>query len=603
MGKIVEVGAYIKLLEILLDMNKLKKYLKFKKSYSKFNKYIKSYEFCLLFCIDRIFNIIIDEPGIFDLQPDLLVVRARQNRVIRAKFPRKTELGVLLSNIQGLCDKIIKSKNEIELNKVLPKVTEYLIDPINSILSDNYEIDKKYQKQSKKELLKNVARFYFYIYFNDIGKIRISFNHTFLKDKTFFVQGISIPLKLNEQLFFEGYKKIVDFVWQNLLGKPHYKSNIFVKMVESRTWKKFDSFFNIIRDNLIFPLEKQEEVIDPFSKSIFWKKGKISNKQIQYLTKKQLYPFKFKLSFKEKLDEVFYWYPIRVIGSGLSVNNSTGFISLLLGLIKSKRENIKILKIKHKYPYEYVYSFAILMEGYSIFADYSQWYLFLEFCSEGGGIEGQAYDEVMKYLKKYKSKIDLKEYDLPPKSLDSYAADNLAKEAIKSIRELEEYKSFSRGIIFELFMSYLFDSIGYKTRWALKKDFTDKKEIDLLVYKEYKNCYKFIVAEVSTGSQDIINEIKTKIEILRRNKNPLLNYLKLKKSKKCIFQGKLVTIKKSKIKGTKLIEVLDEKKLIALSKKADINFNAIKRLLTDEKKKVSTDELIRHFDMNLYMNK
>ena len=64
-----------------------------------------------------------------------------------------------------------------------------------------------------------------------------------------------------------------------------------------------------------------------------------------------------------------------------------------------------------------------------------------------------------------------------------------------------------------------------------------------------------------------------------------------------------MTIKKSKIKGTKLIKILDEMKLKELSKRVDINFDAIKKLLVDEEKEMSTDELIRHIDMNIYMNK
>ena len=470
-------------------------------------------------------------------------------------------------------------------------------------MSNNYEVVKQYRKNSKDKLLKKITLFYFFLYFNDIHKIKISFNNIFLKGKTFLVQSINIRLNLNEQLFLEGYKKIVDYVWQNLLGNQYQEYKFFSKMLKSRTWEEFDSYFEVLNHNLIDLLIKEGEVIDPIGKTLFRKKNDISNERFISLTQKELYSKKFRLTIKEKLDELFYWYPIRIIGSDLSVNNSTGFILLLLGVIKYGGDNIKILKIKHKYPYEYVYSFAILIEGFSIFADYSQWYLFLEFCSDGGGIEGQAYNEVMEYIHKYRGKIDLKEYEFPPKSLDNYAADNLVKESIKEIRNLEEYKSLSKGKIFELFISYLFTNLGYNTKWALKKDFTSNKEIDLLAYKEYEDYLEFNVIEISTRDQDISSEIMTKIKILKKNKDALLDYLKLDPDKKCNFWGKLVTLKKSKIKNTKLIEVIDENKLREFSKKVDINFDAIKKLLVDERKKLSTDELIKYFDMNLYMNK
>jgi len=62
-------------------------------------------------------------------------------------------------------------------------------------------------------------------------------------------------------------------------------------------------------------------------------------------------------------------------------------------------------------------------------------------------------------------------------------------------------------------------------------------------------------------------------------------------------------MKKSKIRHTELIEILDESDLKELSEKVDINFDVIKELLVDEKKKLSTDDLMDKILRYEYLNK
>jgi len=91
MNMIGEIGSYAKIIEILLDLDKLKLHLK-NTGHSNFDRYIKSYEFCLVFCIDRIFDILIHDPETLDLSEDFLISRAYQNQIKRDKYPRKSEL-------------------------------------------------------------------------------------------------------------------------------------------------------------------------------------------------------------------------------------------------------------------------------------------------------------------------------------------------------------------------------------------------------------------------------------------------------------------------------------------------------------------------------
>jgi len=603
-----ELGAYLKIFEILSDVDSFKVYKK--EASNNFDDYLKSYQFCLSFCLDRIFDLSIVFPEMFEIKNDLLIERARQNRVDRKIFPKNSKLGFFLINLNSFMEKILKSKNERELTKIIDEIKKMVIFPLKDYIGNSRNIDEKFKKYSMDDLFLRMARFYTYIYMNDYGKMKISYNHLFLKNKILFAQSIKIQEKLNKKPFFEGYKQILDFLWWELLGKM-YDVKIFGLILKKKNWEQFDSGFELLRDKFIKKLEKKNEIIDPTFKSIFWLKSKREGNLPKDLFIKDLYPKKIKLSRKEFLDRIFFWYPVRIIGANLSVNNTFGFISLLKGLIglryKKTKDKIKILKFKHKGYYESVFSFAILIEGFSTMADYSQWYLFLEFCTNGPGMEGSAYDEINRHLYENKKLVDVRKIEIHPLYLHHYARDNLLKSNLEYASNLEEYKSLAKGTTFELFVSYLFNLKGYKTRWSLKKRFTQGKEIDILCFKTRKNEVEILIVEVSTENKDIRGEIDNKIKILKQNQEELLSYLDIPKNFKCNYIGKMITLNKKIDYSENKIEILDLDDLIKICKKKGVNLETIKKLIIEEKKKsleeMSADEILKRYESNHYSNK
>ncbi|MBY8990929.1 MAG: hypothetical protein KGD58_09260 [Candidatus Lokiarchaeota archaeon] len=52
---ICRIGAIIKILENLVDLNRVKNHIEAKHNYNDFSKYIKSFEFCICFCLHQFY--------------------------------------------------------------------------------------------------------------------------------------------------------------------------------------------------------------------------------------------------------------------------------------------------------------------------------------------------------------------------------------------------------------------------------------------------------------------------------------------------------------------------------------------------------------------
>lgn len=116
------IGAVIKILEKLVELKKIKKCIESKNDFNDFSKYIKSYEFCICFCLNQIIEILRNNQKFLDFKEDLLFNRAYDSRFPRSKFPTNTEMCIFANNIFGLVDLIFKKKTYKKLRRAVPKV-------------------------------------------------------------------------------------------------------------------------------------------------------------------------------------------------------------------------------------------------------------------------------------------------------------------------------------------------------------------------------------------------------------------------------------------------------------------------------------------------
>ncbi len=609
------LGGLIKTLEKLVDLNKIKKFIDKKDNFNEFSKYIKSYEFCICFCLNQTVEILRDDPKFLDLKEDLLFIRAYNSVIPRTKFPTNTELCNLANNIFGLIDLIFKAETYEKLREAIPNVIKYILTPIKEVFYNNFELANKYKDLNKDIVLSRLAKSYFHIVFHDGKKIRAAYdsivkkgqiyraqlNETIFKElkkkdylsvqKSDSVKDIAELFKsvnfnrvgdmqenLGDQLFFEGYKLIIDYLWNELFKNPFSEYEFLNKIIFSKDWEEFDHYFEKIRDEIITPLENRNEAIDITFKSIFVKQNRILNETLKLLTEKILFSVKrTDLTDNERLDRSFLCYEVKLVNSYASIPCANEFILIFMGLMQFNDEFIKIIRFKHPGN---SYSYAIFVEGptYSFFLNYASWYVFLDFATDHSGEGGTDKKSVDEYINQFESQIHLSEHKIDSEVLKEYIKDKEIKNLSKKIRKLEDYKAEAKGIILELVNAYFFSKLGYQVHWALKEKFTNGTEIDLLVFRKFRKMVILYVIEITTTTeQNLYEEVKRKIEILQENSSKLLKFLNLEKQMNCKFRGIAISDIKTNLQADEMVKIINFKDVINNLKNVKIELK--KRLI------------------------
>jgi hypothetical protein len=613
-----QIGAIIKILEEIVELDKIKSYIEGKPHLNEFSKYIKSYAFSICFCLDQLTRVLSDHQDILDFEEDPLFSRAYHLIIPRNNFPTDTEVCIFASNIFGLMDSIFKAKNYEDFIDPIKNVKKYIVIPFKETFYENFELINEYKRHTIDEILLRLGRDYFHLIFHGGDKIRISYDYIvtkgrifrnrekkieeFLKEspnersssnkeldpkslkKSLRVTSVermtNIKETLGDQLFFEGYKFIIEYLWNELFEEPFSKYEFLKDIKSCNNWAEFDSYFVKIRDEIIFPMEKNNEAIDCLEKEVFHKKYTIENATLNSLKQEILFPLvRMDLDDKEKLDSIFLGYPIRLVDSKGSIACANQFILILTGLLSHFfGKKIRIIRFYH--PQRIGYSYVIFVESPmgSLLHDYARWYVFLDFAAPRYGTAGSIKRELDKYLSQFSSQIQLSDEEINLKAFGVYIRDKEIKELYNEVRTLGIYKADAKGMISELINAYIFSKLGFQVHWALKENFTNHKEIDLLAYRKFKNRIKFFVIEITTTGEDLVEEITEKTKILKANFKDLLKFLNLDKSLNCRFRGigisnnstnlwldKIVKIINFKVFITNLKDVkLDKKKILEM---------------------------------------
>jgi len=599
---ICRIGAIIKILEKLVDLNRIKNDIEAKHNFNDFSKYIKSYEFCVCFCLHQILEILAEDQEFLEFKEDQLFVRAFYSVFDRSKFPTDTELCVFANNIFGLIDKIFKKKDYAELREFLPNVIKYILNPFKEIIYNNFELTESYRYFKKDEIFSRLARSYFHIVFHDGQKVRKGYEHIVKKGEPIRKRlkwmeslqenpkmeikspvseidpekGIFDPFNnpnvdrvggiqetLGEQLFFEGYKLIIDYLWDKLFKNPFSKYEFLKKVVLSKDWAEFDNYFEKIRDEIILPLENMKEAIDISFQEIFVKQNRIQNETLNLLKKETLFFVRREeLTEREKLDRSFLWYPVKLVDSKSSVYCGYQFRLILMGLIYLNEDIIKIIQFFH--PNRPGYSYAIQVRGptYNLLLDYTSWYVFLDFAAERYGTAGAVKRSIDDLLHQFNSKIQLHEHKVDSEDLKNYLKDKEITDLSNKIGELEEYKADVKGLNLELFTAYIFSKLGYQVYWSFKEKCTNETEIDLLAFRKYKRIIKFYIVEITTTEESLFEEVQKKIEILKKNSSILLKSLNLDEHLILKFRGLAISDIKTDLRVDKNVRIINLKEIL-----------------------------------------
>jgi hypothetical protein len=265
----------------------------------------------------------------------------------------------------------------------------------------------------------------------------------------------------------------------------------------------------------------------------------------------------------EKLDRKFLWYGVEKVCSQYSIRCTNQFILMLNGLTSLNKGTIEVIQFTHP-EYGNNYSYAILVEGpfYNFISDYASWYLFLDFATDHSGTGSKAKQYVDTSISVFGPQIHLTSCSINAEDLKEYVKEKEINELENKIKIIKDNFADAKGLILELLNAYFLSKLGFEVVWSFKEKFTDNMEIDLGVFKKYRNKVLFYIIEITTTGKKLHEEVQKKIEILKRNSSQLLNFLGIKENLRIKFKGLVISNDYTNLQGINDIKIINFEDII-----------------------------------------
>lgn len=383
------------------------------------------------------------------------IYRAAQQRGLKLdEIPNSCDRVVFIKNIWNYFDPIRHAQNWDELKEVIRKTSD-----VTDILKKIFQHIEVQENIPKKIACRYFSLYYAHHRLNDtrMGK-PIAANCGPIKPS---IDRPGID-------FFKGYAYTLEYIWFVFLGKSDFEKS-YAKFIHdpshAMTQKELDEIKEIASLSESDDLEDQQKIItwdsldnlfhplfDQNLKNI-WVDHKLPLHRIfvfqEQYDQKLIHPLLDRSTIKEpaylfddtseegvfkKLHYQFRWLDVAVVSADHE-NDCFGtyaFIPFLLGITTSKNvssENkISILRIRHydEWIKGFVYSYAILNEGF-FFDDYGVgWLVFLTVGNEISGHGGSMYRDVEDYIKKYDDAgiLNIRQFDIDEKVFKKYIRTN-----------------------------------------------------------------------------------------------------------------------------------------------------------------------------------
>lgn len=533
----------------------------------------------------------------------------------RAEF-----FGIKLERLPNSCEKIIFQKNIWQMNKKVLKIQNWNSLNVKKELMLLFEMYEHIQKNlatsknfSTADAVMYLSMFYSYLLLSDtsLGRPKGYFHP--------FFQTMPKTEYLNKA--FDGYAYTLEFFWYKVLGREKFlesctkdlhrsnevnpnqydlmtvevdEEDLLQEVEYSPTdikkqklqlqiiskWRSIDQFFNKIRKEIIWPLEKKIEYkfgifdtglvkINKFEKSllnVFLDKSNLD--EPKYMTNNDI------KSIKERLAVEFLWYDVDVLNAdeaNLQFNGMFAFNIFLTGYVTSLEENgsddlISVIKIIHpqKHDNSNYYSLAIKVNSLGLFTDTSGWIVFYNALVDSPGTGGRYRDLCFECIEKFKkkSRIKLTEITIDKKIFWEFLETKKIKlnetELSIGYKQISSTMAAMKGKLFEyVFQKYCLDSEEYERVYGdtilfnqqidcicLKKNSIDVfeckiryhesqfqsyikqiKRIKQAVEKTYsKNITPVFVTYFPMRAEDITNLEDEKIKVIHNFRNKISNH-------------------------------------------------------------------------------
>jgi len=552
------------------------------------------YSFLITSVIERLIDAMLAEPPLFGLEKNRLVERTFQKDFPFSEFPDRSDIGKVIRNLSSLYRELLSVRTISELREKIKPVQTTLI-PVLVRWNDSFLfLSKSHNGFNRNKISSVFAEMLMRDYYHDIAYVSVALNHTFNRAKLYQPRFHELPIFIQSQSFFEGFKLGVSYLWNCLLGSEATKFSFVSALLNARSWNEFYDFYPAVNNFL----KKEEEKLLTIS---FSAPRRPTFKSLAEIPR----PKSGKsLTLMDRLDERFERFEVRIVSEMYTAKVATGLWEVILGALEFRNEDVRMIRFIHpERSGGNTYSYAVFIYAPIRMGDESEWWLFFDFCDDYSDRGESAFIPIEALIANNKrihvtnfaiNPMDLLRYvqtypDFSKSIMDPLMRDFNNLSTLSGLRIMlatnEAELGATKGFMLELLATNLLMRMGYSTKWRFKKSFIGK-EIDILALgTNQQKESEVIIVECSTIlSLKLAHEVHEKVALVQSRLDEIKTIFGKELPTATRVKGWLVTssfLKLGTVTIPEDVELLDWQKIIVLSN--SINFeipDGVREVLT-----------------------
>lgn len=504
------------------------------------------YGLAIAVVIDRTINSVLDHPSRFGIRRTETIERSFQGEMSFLEFPLHSKQGRLISSLASSVKpfKAVRTFEQFETvasgfrGSMLNELAAWVEGFRFSNLKGGAEI-------TASEVLSNTGPVYLHFYLHDIRFVKLAFNHNFRQDEQHLGQHRLMP-----EMFFPGYKRALVHAWRSLAGDRSASMTSFSKLQRAGSWRELEALYYEIQRDTDEKFEAKLRAVGASKKP-----SKAAFTSLLGDARPRSHR-----TLEERLDQRFLHYQVRIVDEEWTGQATTGFIVAVKGAIQHIGGKVKVIRFIHPRPEGNGFGYAVLLYSPNLIWDYSQWWLFHDFCDDFDTMGNSSREVIEKLLAEQAASLSITSFKVRANELFEYVrthpkqetkgypkefADYLETETLSGMRRLlsrsEEARQVAEGAALELLALQLEMRKGYDARWRFKPKSLGK-EFDVFGVKmEHKAVRIHLIECTNDWDDELVPELEGKIALVEGNPKVILSEFRTPQTESLKVTGSILT--------------------------------------------------------------
>lgn len=430
------------------------------------------------------------------------------------KTSSTSEKANAVRNVKKMLQAMKKSKNMRSLEASMNTLYERFFMPLQNIFNESIDLDKSINGDKESILtIISLSRFFDPVMrgMETEPEIDIFAGMEIVSPPDHAQEERLAKVNKKWELQFPGYKAGLAFILRRVLDDE----KLITDIVSAKDERALVQAMRSAEKRIDEILKQKTSRGIPFGK-FFTIKNKADKEKLGELIHKSSIR---DLTLNERIDQLLLWYQFEVIDSATTRLFSGGstFRSLVRGEIAERRdhgvkEKMDVIRFVHHEDVPF-FSYAVLIERFGTFSDFSGWLIFMEVGGDYSGMGGFEYTSTEQMLEPNKDSINIREFEISQQQLRDYFTAKQPGEVAQlrfRVDDLEKQKAEAVGRLLEFITKLHYDLLGYKTEINFKDSrLLQDREIDVLATHAGKK--ELIVVECSTNIPVDINKLVEEI--------------------------------------------------------------------------------------------